>query len=372
VTIKSESKTAFRRVAEHGLLRRKKQNGGTKMFMKSYSALAAGAFAVILGVAPAAAQTVEEFYKGKEITIISPFAPGGTTAGLAIIFSEELGKHIPGNPTFKIEYMPGAGGMIGQNFAYNQAPKDGTALFLPQDSSVVLQKLEPDTVKYDAAKINWLGNVVQSTALLAIRKDTGIKTWEDLKNKEVFIASSGAGSETDVYPRITNGVLGTIMKVIPGYTGGSSEGMVAVEKGEAQGIVAIWRTWSSRPDLYAQVTPVLAFGNGREPNVPDVPNLIELATTDDDKRLVRFISSIGPIGRALAAPPEVPEDRVAALRTAFAAMLKDPSFLEKLKQFKLDPSTAIPGEELQKIVTEALDVSPAVVERARVIVAGSQ
>lgn len=342
------------------------------MYMKISSALAIGAVAVTLGTGMAGAQSVEEFYKGKQITIISPFAPGGTTSGLAVIFSEEFGKHIPGNPTFKVEYMPGAGGMVGQNFAYNQAPKDGTSLFLPQDSSVVLQKLEPDSVRYDAAKINWLGNVVQSTALLAVRKDTGVTKWEDLKTKEVFIASSGAGSETDVYPRIANGVLGLIMKIIPGYTGGSSEGMVAVEKGEAQGIVAIWRTWASRPDLWAQMTPVLAFGNGREANAPDVPNLLELATTEEDKQLVRFISSIGPIGRALAAPPEVPEDRVAALRAGFAEMLKDPAFLEKVKKFKLDPSTAIPGEELQKIVIQALDVSPAVIERARTIVAGTQ
>lgn len=333
---------------------------------------AAALAATTLASGHAAAQTVEEFYKGKEITIISPFAPGGTTAGLAVIFSEELGKHIPGNPTAKVEYMPGAGGMIGQNFAYNQAPKDGSVLFLPQDSSVVLQLVEPESVQYDAAKINWLGNVVQSKHVLGIRKDTGVKSWEDLKTKEVFIASSGAGSETDVYPRITNGVAKTIMKIIPGYTGGSAEGMVAVEKNEAQGIVAIMRTWNSRPDLFAQVTPVLVYGNGREPELPDVPNLLELAQTDEDKQLVRFVSSVGPIGRALATPPEVPEDRVAALRTAFAAMLKDAAFLEKLKKFKLDPSSAIPGEELQKIVIESLDVSPAVVEQARAIVKGSQ
>jgi hypothetical protein len=148
--------------------------------------------------------------------------------------------------------------------------------------------------------------------------------------------------------------------------------MVALEKGEAQGIVAIYRTWGARPDLLEQVNFVLAFGNGREPNAPDVPNLLELTQNDDDKRLVRFVSSIGPIGRALAAPPDVPADRVAALRAGFAEMLKDQVFLDKVKKFKLDPSTAIPGEELQKIVMEALDVSPEIVERARAIVEGTK
>jgi tripartite-type tricarboxylate transporter receptor subunit TctC len=325
--------------------------------------------ALIAASAPAAAQSVEEFYTGKTITIISPFAPGGTTAGLAEIFSKHLGKHIPGNPDFLVEYMPGGGGLIGQNFAYNQAPKDGTSLFMPQDSSVVLQRLEPESVKYDAAKINWLGNVIQSKHILGIRKDTGVASIEDLKTKEVFIASSGAGSETDVYPRVTNGVAGTKLNVIPGYPGGSAEGMVAVESGEVSGIVAIRRTWEQRPDLYAQIQPVVVFGQGREPTLPDVPNLLELAKTPEDQQLVRFVSSIGPIGRALAAPPEVPQDRVDALRQAFADMLKDPEFLSDLSAFNLKLDEPIPGAELQQVVVDALDVSPELIERLKEMIA---
>jgi tripartite-type tricarboxylate transporter receptor subunit TctC len=330
------------------------------MLRKYACALLAGA---LIASAPAAAQSVEEFYTGKTITIISPFAPGGTTAGLAEIFSKHLGKHIPGNPDFAVEFMPGGGGLIGQNFAYNQAPRDGTSLFMPQDSSVVLQHLEPESVKYDAAKINWLGNVIQSKHILGIRKDTGVESVEDLKTQEVFVGSSGAGSETDVYPRVTNGVAGTMMNVIPGYPGGSSEGMVALEAGEISGIVAIRRTWEQRPELYAQVQPVVVFGQGREPTLPDVPNLLELAQTDEDKQIVRFVSSIGPIGRALAAPPEVPQDRVDALRQAFADMLEDPEFVSDLNAFNLQLDGPIPGAELQQVVIEALDVSPELIER---------
>ena len=336
---------------------------------RKLAALTAGLVMAALSAGLAAAQSVEDFYKGKTITIISPFAPGGTTAGLAQMFAEHLQKHIPGNPSLTVEFMPGGGGLIGQNFAYNQAPRDGTALFMPQDSSVVLQKLEPDTVKYDAAKINWLGNVVQSKHILGIRKDTGVTSIEDLKTKEVFIGSSGAGSETDVYPRITNGVLGTIMNVIPGYPGGSAEGMVALEAGEIQGIVAIYRTWSQRPELFAQVTPVVVFGNGRAAELPDVPNLSELVEGEENLQIIRFISSIGPIGRALAAPPEVPQDRIDALRAAFAAMLKDPEFIEDLQGFNLKLDDPIPGAELQQVVIGALDVSDELVARIRQMIA---
>ena len=320
-----------------------------------------------LAAVPAAADAVEDFYTGKTITVIVPFSPGGTTAALGQAVAATMGQYIPGKPDFVVEYMPGAGGLIGQNFAYNKAPRDGTAVFIPQDSTVVLQHLSPDVVEYDAKDFNWLGVVAQSKHVLAVRKDTGVETIDDLKTTKTFIGSSGAGSETDIYPRVTNALLDLNMEVVPGFPGGSSEVMVAVESGEMTGSVNGWQTWKRRPDVFEMVIPLVVYGHGREPELPDVPNLLELVQNEDDKSIVRFVSSIGPIGRGVATPPEVPEDRVAALRAAFQQMLGDAKFLEAMAAINvtLDPLT---GEEAQRLVIEALDVSPEIIERTRQIV----
>ena len=270
-----------------------------------------------IGMCSAAeADPVADFYTGKTITIIVPFNPGGTNGRFAEAIAKIIPQYIPGKPAMKLEYMPGGGGLRGQNFAYNNAPKDGTTLFIPQDSVVVAQLLEPDGVQYDARKFQWLGVAVSSQTVLMVRKDTGATKIDDLKTKEVFIASSGAGSETDMYPRLTNGVLGTIMNVVPGFPGGIGESLVALESGEMQGSANGWQAWKSRPELTATLNPMVVYGAGRVKDIPDVPNLLELVSDPNDQQIVRFVSSIGPIGRGIATTPDVPAERVEALRTA--------------------------------------------------------
>jgi tripartite-type tricarboxylate transporter receptor subunit TctC len=340
------------------------------MFNKLVVAAALAGTVSLTPSSPSHAQSVEEFYTGKTITIAVPFAPGGTSADVATFISEHLPAYIPGKPAMKLEFMPGAGGVLATNHFFNQMPRDGTSLIVPDQAIVVAQKLNPGGIQYDAAQINWLGIAVPSRLVLMVRKDTGVTKLEDLKTKEVFIGSSGAGSETDFFPRVTNAMLGTKMNVVAGFPGGANEVLVAVEKGEMQGSVNGWQSWGRRPDLVAMLTPILTYGAaGREPSVPDTPNFDELVTKEEDKVILRFLSSIGIVGRGLATTPEVPEDRVAALREAFDKMLKDPGFLEKMKKRGVPVVEPVSGADATNIIRQSLDVSPEVVARAQKMIA---
>jgi tripartite-type tricarboxylate transporter receptor subunit TctC len=336
--------------------------------LRLISAFAAGAAALAIA-ASAHAQTPEEFYKGTTVSLVVPFNPGGTTANVAEVVAESIGKYIPGHPKVITQYMPGAGGVTAENYVYSVAPKDGSVLFVPQDSIVAAQLLAPEGVKYDAGKFHWLGVIVPTRSILMVRKDSGVTSVDDLKNKEIFVGSSGAGSETDMYPRVANGLLGTKMKVIPGYPGGAPQVLVALEGGEVQGSVQSWTAWQRRPDLLDKLTPLMTFGSGREPGLPDVPNLLELVSSPDDQQIVKLVSSIGPIGRGVATPPDVPADRVDALRAAFDQMVKDEDFLAKMKGLNLPVTEPISGVEAQKIVESSLAGSPDVVKRTLDIIA---
>lgn len=317
----------------------------------------------------AQADPVADFYTGKTIQVIVPFNPGGSTANFAQAVANHMGQYVPGKPTIALEFMPGAGGLRGQNYAYNVAPKDGTVLLVPQDSVVVAQRLTPEGVQYDAQKFNWLGVAVPTLHVLMVRKDTEVKTIDDLKNKEVFIGSSGVGSETDAYPRMVNGLLGTKMKVVPGFPGGAADVIKAIESNEMQGGVNGWAAWLRRPDLIETMQPLVVFGVGRVPELPDVPNVLELVNDPEAQQIVKFLSSIGPIGRGYATPPGVPEDRVAALRDAYSKVMQDPKFLAEMKELNLPVITPISGVDAQKNVDDALKISPELVKKVKQLVA---
>ena len=343
------------------------------MFGRTASTSFIGALAAVaVLILPASAQTVEEFYKGKTITIAVPFNPGGTSADFATFIADHMPKYIPGNPAMKLEFMPGAGGALATNHFFNQMPRDGTSFIVPDQAIAVAQKLNPDGIQYDAAKINWLGIAVPSRLVLMVRKDTGITSLDGLKTKEVFIGSSGAGSETDFFPRMTNGLLGTKMNVVAGFPGGATEVLVAVEKGEMQGSVNGWQSWSRRPDLLAILTPIVMYGNGREPGLPDLPNVIEFISSEEDKQIVRFLSSVGVIGRGLATTPDVPADRVDALRAAFDQLLQDPDFKAKMEKRGIPVTEPTSGAEATKIVQESLAAPPEIIERAKKLIATTE
>jgi tripartite-type tricarboxylate transporter receptor subunit TctC len=320
----------------------------------------------------ASAQSPEEFYAGKTITIAVPFNPGGTSADFATYISEHLPNYIPGNPKIALEFMPGGGGVRATNHFFNVMPRDGTSLIVPDQAIVIAQHMSPDGVQYDAAQINWLGIAVPSRLVLMVRKDSGVATMDDLKSKEVFIGSSGVGSETDFFPRVTNALLGTKMNVVAGFPGGATEVLVAVESGEMQGSVNGWQSWGRRPDLVEMLNPIVTYGGGRDPGVPDTPAFSEFIDKPEDQQIVNFLSSIGVIGRGLATTPDVPEDRLQALRDAFDALMQDEGFRAKMQERGIPVTEPMSGADATQIVRDALSASPEVIARARELITVEQ
>ena len=336
-----------------------------------YFAVAAFGFAALTST-QAQAQSVEDFYKGRTVTLVYGFGAGGTYGKYALMFSEFLSKYIPGNPKIIAQSMPGAGGLKSANYAYNVMPKDGSAIYMPPDSIVISQMLRPKKVKYDSAKFTWLGTAIESNSIIVIRSDSGIKSLSDLKNKQIIMASTGKGSQTFLMPALLNAVYGSKFKIVTGYKG-SRKSMLSMEQGETQGLSVTWLAWRSahpewfKPGGFAKA--IVQIGYKKEKELQDVPMLSEVVKSETDKAIVSFMASLGPIGRGLATPPGVPADRVAALQAAFTKMVNDPSFEAAAikRKLRVKPLT---GPQVQKIVVDGMKVSPAVVKEAQMRILG--
>ena len=337
----------------------------------TYGVLAAAAVAA--AALPAhAQQSVADFYNGRTVTLVYGFGAGGTYGKYSLLLAEFLSKHIPGNPQVVAQSMPGAGGLKAANFAFNAMPKDGSSLYMPVDSMIISELLRPNKVKFKSNKFIWLGNVVQSNSVIVLRSDAGINKLSDLKTKQVIMASTGKGSQTFLMPQLVNALYGAKLKIVAGYKG-SRSAQLAMEQGEAQGVSLTWLAWATaRPDWFKPggfAKPVVQIGVEREQDLPDVPMFSEVVASNEDKQIVKFMASIGPIGRGLVVPPGTPPDRVKALRAAFQGVINDPEFIAEVKKRNL---RVIPlsGEKVQNIVDDSLKAPPSVVKRARELIMG--
>ncbi len=331
------------------------------------AALAASLVAFVPGLANA--ETPAEFFKGKTVKIIFGFGVGGTYGKYSQLIAQFLAPKI-GAETIITQSMPGAGGILASNYAYNIASKDGLTLFMPPDTIVISELLEPNAVKYKSVDFTWLGTAEQSNSVMVLRSDAGIKKPEDLKTREIIMGSTGKGSQTFLMPMLANGVFDAKFKIVSGYKG-SQKAQLAMEQGEVQGVALTWLSWKSAHEAWFKngfATPVLQIGTRKEEDLPNVPLLNDLVS-GDDRKIVNFMATMSPLGRGLTAPPGVPADRVAFLRDAFAKMLQDPALKAEAEKRKLRIHGAV-GEELQKIVADSMDIPEATVLKARKIIFG--
>jgi tripartite-type tricarboxylate transporter receptor subunit TctC len=316
-----------------------------------------------------AQQAVEDFYRGKKIDLIIGYSPGGTYDLYARLVARHLGQHIPGKPLIVARNMPGAGSRTAATWVANIAPRDGTVL-ATADQSLALQQAAGDKrIHFDATKFIYIGNPNVENNTTVTWHASGIKTIDDAKRREVTMGATG-GSTSSQYPKAMNALLGTRFKIILGYPGGNDINL-AMERGEVDGRGSnSWASWkATRPNWLAEhkINILVQIGLKKAPDLPDVPLLMELGGNDDDRALLRLLSTSTQIGRPLFTTPEVPADRVAALRTAFDAMMRDPAFLDDVKQghFDLD---GVSGEAMQRLVTEIVATPKAQGERLRKII----
>ncbi len=347
------------------------------MIGKTISTIAAVAAVVFAGTAtgPAEAAGVADIYKGKTVKILFGFSVGGTYGQYSIMLSQYLPRFIPGKPNIIIQSMPGAGGLKASNYAANVMPKNGLSLFMPPDSIIVNQLLRGKAARYKAQEFTWLGNVVESNSIVVVTRRSGIKSFADAMKREVILSSTGKGSQTFLVPMMLNGVLGSRFKPIMGYKG-SRGSTHAMELGETEGVSLTWLTlkrnrsrWFDDSDHPTKAIPIIQVGFRSEPGLDHVPMANKLAKTEEDRQIVNFIASLGPIGRGLALPPGASKSLAVTLRKSFDSLMKDKVFIAAAtkRKLKVEPKS---GAEVQAIVNEVLKISPAVVARARKLILG--
>ncbi len=345
--------------------------------MKRTLIYGAATIAALATAVPATAQSVEDVYKNRTVTLLVAYGAGGTYGQTALLLSQYIGKHIPGNPTVIVQHMPGAGGIKATNYAFNAMPKNGHNLFMPPEMIVVTQLLRPKRVKYITNKFSWLGTVFGANQVMMVRRDTGIRSIEDLTKKEIIVASTGTGSPTYLVPAMMNGVLKSKFKIVTGYK--SSAGTtLSVEQGETFGMTNSWVSWlANRPTWFQGKDNDFAFklaqiGFIKEKDLPNLPLLHEMAKTPDDRAAAEMLSTASIIGRGLAVPPGLPNNLLAPLRTAFADTVADPKFQADATKRKL-PVIPIGGAELQKTVDRVIaTMSPSAIATAQKYLFGTK
>jgi tripartite-type tricarboxylate transporter receptor subunit TctC len=320
------------------------------------AAILALAVAAIHG--PAKADAVADFYKGRDVKIIIPAGMGGSFGLYSQFAAKHLGKHIPGNPNFIVQAMPGAGGLKGLTYVYNAAPKDGSVLMVPHSGVVFNTLLNPDA-KFDALKFQYLGRIVSTDFVGMLHKRLGITKLDELKTKRVVFGATGPSNTTALSAVMFNRNVGTKIKMITGYKG-LARVFQAIDQKELDGVSATI-TNPNYLDFHKKVaegkpTDFVAIYTTSPKRValfPDAPSLFEYKASEDDKRILAIIGSDGLVGRSLAFPPGVPEEFVAAFRKGFDAMAKDPAFLKEAKDRGI-PLDILSGEEHFKLIAEVI------------------
>jgi tripartite-type tricarboxylate transporter receptor subunit TctC len=335
-------------------------------------ALAAAALTASLALsAPtvAHADSVADFYKGKTVAIIVGFGAGGGYDLYARTLARHLGAHLPGKPNVVVQNMTGAGGVTAANHVYNAAPKDGTAIAAVSQYAAMYQLLDGKGAKYDPAKFQWLGSMTFSNNVAYTWNETGIKTFDDLKKREIPVGGSGVISDANIYPNIMNALLGTKFKIINGYSG-TNETNLAIERGElfGRGGGSYASLVSTRPEWLRdhKITILIQVGTEKEPELPNVPLLTDLVKGGEAHQIAALVTMPVAIGYNEWMAPGVPNDRVQALRAAYAAALKDPGLLADAEKQKLE-IRAKTGEQLESLVRDAAKIPKPVLAKTKAI-----
>jgi len=334
--------------------------------MRRLGLVCASLLTVSVSLTNALAESVEDFYKGRQVTVIVTGATGSIYDLSARLVTRYMSEFIPGKPTMVVKMMTGGGHLIGTNWLYNVAPRDGSVLASIGEAIPLTQVLEPQNAKFDVSKFNWLGNPGLSNLVLSTWADKGIKTIEDAKKKETIIGAGGATSPSGQMPRALNNVLGTKFKIIVGFPSTMID--LAMERGEVDGRgsaqVSYWKT--GRPHWVAEnkLSHLVQWGPKRDPDLPDVPLLTELARNEAERQVFALLSSTVIVGRPILTTPDVPADRLAALKEAFAKTMKDPNFLGEAKKLNLEINP-IYADEMQKMINDVIATKPEVVTLAK-------
>jgi tripartite-type tricarboxylate transporter receptor subunit TctC len=325
--------------------------------------------AVILSVlAPreASCQSDAEFFKGKTVNLMIGYPPGAGNDVYGRLVARHLGRHIPGNPTIVPQNMPGVGSFKAANYMYNAAPKDGTVLGYIAQTAATEQLLGSPAVQFKAEDFGWIGRISSYVLVTVSWRTSKVATIEQAKTVESTMGVTGVGSTVYIYPNVLNNLIGTKFKLVSGYAG-TAESMLAMERGEVDGTSTGWFTMKlTKQDWVAEkkANILVQYVAERHPDLPDVPTVLELGRTAEERQLLQILANEGEVGKTIITPPGLPAGRLATLRAAFDAMVKDPEVLAEVKKAGLDFDPAT-GERVEAMIRGVASTPPEIVQRAR-------
>ncbi|MGE5538465.1 MAG: Bug family tripartite tricarboxylate transporter substrate binding protein [Gemmatimonas sp.] len=318
----------------------------------------------------ASADPVEDFYRGKRITIVVGSDAGGGYDANARMIARHMPRHLPGSPDFVVQNMPGASSVRSANHVYSVAAKDGTFIAAVQRPIPFEPLFGNPGVQYDVLRINWLGSSSSEVGVVVAWHTTPVRTIDDMRTHELIVGGTGPGTDTELFAYALNNIYGTRFKIVSGYTG-MAPLVLAMERGEIEGTVN-W-TYSdipnTRPDWLAtnKIRLLLQLGLKRSAELPDLPTPIDLARTEKEREVFEILMTVKTLGRPFFVAPEVPTDRVKALQDAFMATMADPEFLDEAKRQKRE-ITPISGPEMAALIRRSYDYPEDVKALARVAV----
>ncbi|MGH6768963.1 MAG: Bug family tripartite tricarboxylate transporter substrate binding protein [Xanthobacteraceae bacterium] len=329
--------------------------------------LATFAAATLLMGCPASAQdSIADFYRGKTVTLQIGSEPGGGYDLVGRAVARHIGKHIPGNPTVIVQNVPGGGSLRLANQIFNTGAKDGTLFALASNGMPTTPLLIPSAAHFNPLQFNWLGSTSRETEIMVVWHKAPVKKLDDVFTTEMIVGASAPGSATWDFPFVLNQLLGTKFKIVTGYRG-ATQIKLAMQRGEVHSNVAL--AWGSARTQYADVLrtkELIVMGKYSEtpdPALAKVP-IMRKGKTAEDRQILDILYSRESYGRPFFTPPGVPADRVAALRRAFAATMKDTDFQKDAakRRIEVEPVT---GDQLAALTRNLMEIPPGVVARAR-------
>jgi tripartite-type tricarboxylate transporter receptor subunit TctC len=324
------------------------------------------AFYVILAVPAGAQDDVAAFYRGKQLRMIVGSAVGGGYDLFARIVARHIVHHIPGSPAIIVQNQPAAGGVVMTNQLYGQGPKDGTVIGVPINGLPTAPLLQSGT-QFDPERLIWLGSTNREAYVAFVWHTVPVTSITELTSKEVVVGATTPGTTMVDFPLLVNDVLGFKFKVVRGYQG-TPQINLAIERGEVEGMGGLgWASVKAQTPHWIserKIKVLAQYGLKRHSELSDVPTMLELAKSDADRQAMTMLFARTEYGRPYFLPPDVPPPRVAALRRAFDATMKDPAFVAEAAklQFDVDPLT---GEQVQVLVAQLAATPREVVARVR-------
>jgi tripartite-type tricarboxylate transporter receptor subunit TctC len=331
--------------------------------------------ALLVVLAPAAivlAQSAVDFYKSRSIDLYIGYSTGGAYDLYARVIGRHLGAHIPGHPTLVPRNLEGAGSLRLANFLYRVAPQDGSAFGTIGRGIAFDPLLIGQGDAFDAQKFGWVGSANNEVSVCVARTDSGIARFEDLFSKELTVGGTGTSADTDQFPRVLNGVLGTHFKIVEGYPGGNDV-VLAMERGEVKGRCG-W-SWSSVMSTHKswiddkKMIVLVQLSLSKHPALPDVPLVTDFAKTDEQRQILKMVFARQVMGRPYLAPPNLPPDRLATLRQAFTETMADKDFLAEADKAELEINP-VSGADVERLVKEVYATPPDIVAKAKAAAAG--